>query len=116
MEGCLYGAFPVHRYRRRRAGSVPTSPKILRGSHATLSGGPMSARLIVDRLPAHWRDEDGFGTFGRIQSIHIVRDRQGHSLNFGYVEMEQLEAASRALSALNGKELPEASLTVSLAQ
>jgi polyadenylate-binding protein len=79
----------------------------------------MSARLIVDRLPSHWRDDDVarlFGSLGTIRSIHIVRDGHGRSLNFGYVEMDQLEDACRAVSALHGKELHGTTLTVSLAQ
>ena len=45
--------------------------------------------------------EELFGTYGRITSIRIARDRRGRAREFAFVELKQ-DAAEAAVEALKG--------------
>ena len=61
--------------------------------------------------------EAAFSAFGSVASVSIIRDRQtGDSRGFGFVEMDDGEEASAAISGLNGTELDTRTLTVNEAR
>ena len=73
--------------------------------------GNLSWKTSEDQLKAH------FETFGPVVSAKIVTDQMtGKSKGFGFVEMEDADAAANAIRELNGKPLGDRSLRVSLAQ
>ena len=58
-----------------------------------------------------------FEPFGQITRIHIAMDRDtGRSRGFAFVDMPNDEEASRAMTALNGKELDGRALRVNEAR
>ena len=58
-----------------------------------------------------------FSPFGEIKSAEIVKDVfTGQSRGFGYVEMEDDEAAKKAIEGLNKTELKELIISVEEAQ
>lgn len=73
--------------------------------------GNMNYRTTEDGLRAH------FSPYGEIVSVNIIFDRQtGQSKGFGFVEMENGDAAQAAIEALNDKELDGRRLRVNVAQ
>ena len=73
--------------------------------------GNLSWKTSEEQLKAH------FEIFGRVLSAKIVTDKTtGRSKGFGFVEMEDEEAASNAIRELNGKPLVDRPLRLSLAQ
>lgn len=58
-----------------------------------------------------------FAAYGEVKSAEIVKDVfTGQSRGFGYVEMEEEEAAKNAIAALNKTEVQELVITVEEAQ
>lgn len=58
-----------------------------------------------------------FSPFGEVKSAEVVRDVfTGHSRGFGYVEMEDDEAAKKAIESLNKTEVKELIISVEQAQ
>lgn len=58
-----------------------------------------------------------FSPYGEVKSAEIVRDVfNGHSRGFGYVEMENEEAARKAIEGLNQTEVQELVISVEEAQ
>ena len=58
-----------------------------------------------------------FTPHGTVQSAQVIEDRDaGRSKGFGFVEMSTDEEASRAISALNGKDHDGRALTVNEAK
>ncbi|MDR1371880.1 MAG: RNA-binding protein [Dysgonamonadaceae bacterium] len=58
-----------------------------------------------------------FEEYGEISSARVISDRfSGRSKGYGFVEMEDEEAAKRAISELNGAELDGRQLSVSEAR
>ena len=58
-----------------------------------------------------------FEPFGEIVRIQVMTDRDtGRSRGFGFVEMADDEAATKAIAALNGKELDGRALNVNEAR
>lgn len=76
--------------------------------------------LFVGNLPfSATEDElrDLFSAFGEIQQVRIMTDRDtGRSRGFAFVEIADDEAAAKAISGLNGKELGGRALTVNEAR
>ena len=76
--------------------------------------------LFVGNLPfSATEDElrDLFSAFGEIQQVRIMTDRDtGRSRGFAFVEIADDEAAAKAISDLNGKELGGRALTVNEAR
>ena len=61
--------------------------------------------------------QDLFTPFGEVRSASIIKDRfSGASRGFGFVEMDDKEAADNALAELSGKELGGQRIRVSEAQ
>lgn len=49
---------------------------------------------------------DAFGSFGEVTSVAIISDKfTGQSKGFGFVEMADKEAATKAISSLDGSEI-----------
>ena len=66
----------------------------------------MSKKLYVGNFPYSTTEEDLrniFAAHGEVHSINIIMDRQsGRSKGFGFIEMENTEAA---MAELDGKDL-----------
>lgn len=79
----------------------------------------MAKKIYVGNLSFSTTDEalnDVFGQYGEVISAVIVTDRYtGRSRGFGFVEMEEENAADAAISALDGKELDGRNLRVNVA-
>jgi RNA recognition motif-containing protein len=77
-------------------------------------------KIFVGNLP--WKaTEDSlkalFETHGKVISVKIINDQYtGKSKGFGFVEMEDADAANNAIRELNEKPYMERNLRVSLAQ
>ena len=58
-----------------------------------------------------------FAAHGTVTSARIITDRDtGNSRGFGFVEMDDSQAAQSAMAALNGQELDGRALTVNEAR
>ncbi len=69
--------------------------------------GNLNYNTDEDRLADH------FAQFGNVLSARIIFDREtNRSKGFGFVEMENEEAAEAAISALNNQELDSRNLRV----
>jgi len=66
-------------------------------------------KLYVGSLPYSWTTEqleELFTPYGRVTSAAIVSDQATRkSKGFGFIELESEEAAKKAMSELNGKEI-----------
>jgi len=80
----------------------------------------MGKKLFVGNLDWSVKDEDlkqAFESFGEITSASVVNDRMsGRSRGFGFVEFASDDAAEKAKTEMNGKELNGRQLRVDLAQ
>ncbi|KAK5831865.1 polyadenylate-binding protein 2-like [Gossypium arboreum] len=66
--------------------------------------------VFVKNLSESTTDEDLktiFGEYGDITSVVVMRDADGTSKGFGFVNFEHADAAAKAVEALNGKKLDE---------
>ncbi|TYJ35177.1 hypothetical protein E1A91_A05G218800v1 [Gossypium mustelinum] len=66
--------------------------------------------VFVKNLSESTTDEDLktiFGEYGDITSVAVMRDADGTSKGFGFVNFEHADAAAKAVEALNGKKLDE---------
>ena len=58
-----------------------------------------------------------FDEFGRVESVKIILDREtNRSKGFGFVEMADGDAASKAISVLNGKEVNGRNIRVNVSE
>jgi cold-inducible RNA-binding protein len=80
----------------------------------------MSTNIYVGNLSFDTdsaRLEELFAQHGPVTKAQVITDREtGRSRGFGFVEMGSADAAERAISALNGKDLGGRQLTVNLAK
>lgn len=73
--------------------------------------GNLSYRVTSEDLEAH------FATAGPVQSANVVYDREtGRSRGFGFVEMENDDAASAAIAQFNGQEYDGRNMVVNEAR
>ncbi|HUX10515.1 MAG TPA: RNA-binding protein [Terriglobia bacterium] len=76
--------------------------------------------LFVGNLPfTATEDElrDMFSAFGEVQQVRIMTDRDtGKSRGFAFVEMADDDAAAKAVTDLNGRELGGRALTINEAR
>ncbi|KAF7810992.1 polyadenylate-binding protein 2-like [Senna tora] len=75
--------------------------------------------VFVKNLSESTTDEDlkkSFGEFGTITSAVVMRDGDGKSKCFGFVNFENAEDAARAVDALNGKKIDDKEWYVGKAQ
>ena len=79
----------------------------------------MSKKLFVGNLSFQTTESDitaAFETFGSIESVSIITDRDtGRSKGFGFVVMDQ-EGADKAIAQMNGSQLNGRALTVNEAK
>jgi RNA recognition motif-containing protein len=78
-------------------------------------------KLYVGNLPYQVTESDLEGWFGQagvtVDSVNIMRDRfSGEARGFGFVEIGNDEAAARAVSSCNGKDLMGRALVVNEAR
>ena len=58
-----------------------------------------------------------FSEYGEVTDAHVITDRDtGRSRGFGFVEMDSPEAADKAISSLNGKDVDGRQLQVNVAK
>lgn len=80
----------------------------------------MSKKLYVGNLSYEVNNsglEELFGEFGTVRSAQVIQDRDtGRSKGFGFVEMEDDQAANAAIRSLEGKEHGGRNLTVNEAR
>jgi RNA recognition motif-containing protein len=76
--------------------------------------------LYVGNLSFNTREDDvrqAFAAHGTVTSVRIITDRDtGQSRGFGFVEMEDSQAAQSAMNALNGQDLDGRALTINEAR
>nr|XP_021491999.1 polyadenylate-binding protein 1-like [Meriones unguiculatus] len=60
--------------------------------------------------------QDLFSQFGKMQSVKVMRDNNGQSRGFGFVNFEKHEEAQKAVDHMNGKEVSGQQLYVGRAQ
>jgi len=80
----------------------------------------MNKRLYVGSLSYDTTDDglrELFSTAGTVQSAEVVMDRySGRSKGFGFVEMETVEDAEKAVNQFNGTMLDARTITVAEAR
>jgi RNA recognition motif-containing protein len=80
----------------------------------------MSTNLYVGNLTFNTSSSDLealFAQHGSVTKAQVITDRDtGRSRGFAFVEMASAEAAQKAISSLNGKDLDGRQLTVNLAK
>ncbi len=80
----------------------------------------MAKNIYVGNLSYDTRDDGlaaAFEQYGEVRSARVITDREtGRSRGFGFVEMEDNEAADSAIAALNGAELDGRPLRVNEAR
>jgi RNA recognition motif-containing protein len=65
-------------------------------------------RLYIGNLAHDTTEADlqsRFSEFGPVKSVKVAADRRGRAKGFGYVEMQDEDAAMAAMEALRGKDL-----------
>ncbi len=78
---------------------------------ANIYVGNLSFDTSTDRL------ESLFAEYGEVADAQVITDRDtGRSRGFGFVEMENAEAANKAISSLNGQEVDGRQLKVNVAK
>jgi RNA recognition motif-containing protein len=80
----------------------------------------MTSNLYVGNLPFGVSEDDLeelFASHGAVASAKVITDREtGRARGFGFVEMEQVEDAQKAIQNLDGQEFKGRSLRVNLAK
>ncbi len=80
----------------------------------------MSKKLYVGNIPFSTTDDDlrqMFESHGTVVSARVITDREtGRSRGFGFVEMEDANAAENAQKVLDGTDMGGRSLRVNEAQ
>ncbi len=80
----------------------------------------MATKLFVGKL-SYETTEDSlrtlFAQYGTVTSVSVIKDRDtGQSKGFAFVEMEDQDAAQKAISALNGNDFEGRSIIVNIAR
>lgn len=80
----------------------------------------MSKKLYVGNLPYSVRNQeltDLFSPYGEVAEANVITDRDsGRSKGFGFIEMVDDAAASKAIEEMDGKEIEGRALRVNVAQ
>ena len=80
----------------------------------------MSKKLFVGGLSWGTNDDglrQAFESFGEVEEVRVITDREtGRSRGFGFVTFIDGDAADRAVSEMDGKEIDGRSVKVSEAQ
>lgn len=76
--------------------------------------------IYVGNLPYSTSEEELqelFAAFGPVSSVNIIKDREtGNSKGFGFVEMDEDEAAEKAIQELDGSALSGRNIKVNQAR
>ncbi len=82
----------------------------------TRRGNELSKKLYVGNLPFSATEADRrelFEAHGSIESINVITDREtGRPRGFAFVEMEDTESATKAMQALDGRDMGGRNLKV----
>jgi RNA recognition motif-containing protein len=80
----------------------------------------MATNIYVGNLPFNTTNdqlEDLFGEHGTVSRAQVISDREtGRSRGFGFVEMEDEDAAQTAIEAINGSDFGGRDLKVNVAR
>jgi len=80
----------------------------------------MATKLFVGKLSYDTTDDSLqtlFAQYGTVISASVIKERDtNQSKGFGFVEMEEQEAAQKAISALNGADFEGRSIVVNVAR
>ena len=80
----------------------------------------MGKKLYVGNLPYTIDDQglqEAFSSFGAVSSARVITDREtGRSKGFGFVEMDDDNAANQAIEKMNGQPLNGRNINVSEAR
>jgi len=80
----------------------------------------MATNIYVGNLPFNVTNdqlEDLFGEHGTVSRAQVISDREtGRSRGFGFVEMEDEDAAQTAIEAINGSDFGGRDLKVNVAR
>jgi cold-inducible RNA-binding protein len=80
----------------------------------------MATKLFIGKLSFDTTDDSLralFAEYGNIVSARVATDRDSNrSKGFGFVEMDDDEAAQKAISALDGKEFEGRTIVVNVAR
>ncbi len=80
----------------------------------------MATKLFIGKLSFSTTDDSLhalFADFGTVTSASVATDRDSHqSKGFGFVEMEDQEAAQKAINELDGKEFEGRIIVVNIAR
>ncbi|BBN18032.1 polyadenylate-binding protein [Marchantia polymorpha subsp. ruderalis] len=98
---------------------VFVGPFVRRQERDQTSGASKFNNVYVKNIAEDTSDEDLrkiFGEFGTISSAVVMRDGEGKSKCFGFVNFEHADHAAKAVEALNGKKIQEKEWYVGRAQ
>ena len=80
----------------------------------------MATKLFVGKLSFNTTDDTLlalFATYGKVISARVATDRDtSRSKGFGFVEMEDDDAAQKAIAELDGKEFEDRVIVVNVAR
>ena len=80
----------------------------------------MSSKLFVGNLSFDTTEndlQDAFAAHGTVMETNLMMDREtGRPRGFGFITMNSVEEAQKAISALNGSQLGGRALTVNVAK
>ena len=80
----------------------------------------MSNKLFVGNLSFNTTEndlQDAFAAFGTVMETNLLMDREtGRPRGFGFITMSSAEEASKAIEAMNGKDMDGRALTVNVAR
>ncbi|THU71384.1 hypothetical protein C4D60_Mb04t00830 [Musa balbisiana] len=92
---------------------------VKKSERQALPEGPRGTNLYIKNLDWDITDDvlrQRFSAYGNISSAVVMKDRDGKSRGFGFVDFESPEDAKNALENLNGSDLGSKSLYVGYAQ
>jgi polyadenylate-binding protein len=98
---------------------VFVGPFVRRQERDQAGGASKFNNVYVKNLGENTNDEElrkVFGAFGGISSAVVMRDIEGKSKCFGFVNFEHADDAAKAVDALNGKKIDEKEWYVGRAQ
>ncbi|CAM6125515.1 unnamed protein product [Calypogeia fissa] len=98
---------------------VFVGPFVRRQERDQSGGASKFNNVYVKNIAESTSDEDlrtRFGAFGTISSAVVMRDSDGKSKCFGFVNFEHADDAAKAVDALNGKKIDEKEWYVGRAQ
>jgi len=112
------GGYPRRNF-PRRGGFTRGAPRPPRKTPEERNLQPSTTGLFVTNLPFKFTDDDFGAVFTEAgtkpKSAKVVRNRNGRSKGYGFVEFENNGDQQKALKAVNGKTVAERELVVKIA-